>query len=260
MTADARLRRPMLATALQPAGRETPNRGSRSAAGGRNRPGRRRSAPGRAHGLSAATGVSQCTPRQQQVPTPIPSARRPPRREPRLRRRGRACSTSTSRSRRGRSSASSGRPAPARRRRSASSPARSSRPRARSGSWARTRGGSGGHARADRLHAPAVHPVPGPDRGRERRLRGQPVRDAHAAPPAAGPGGPRARPAVGCARPAGRPAVRRHAAPARARLRPGPRAEPAPPRRADCGHRPDPAHAPSGTSSAASRPTAGRSS
>ena len=53
--------------------------------------------------------------------------------------------------------------------------------------------------------------------------------------------GPRARRAVGCPRPPGRPPLRRHAAPARARLRAGPRPGPAVPRRADRGHRPDPA-------------------
>ena len=115
-------------------------------------------------------------------------------------------------------------------------------------------------ARADRLHAPAVHPVSRPHGGRERRLRGQPVRDAHEAPAAARPRGPRARPAVGGARPPRGSALGRHAAPPRARLRARPRAEPAPPRRADRGHRPDPAHRRSGTSSGGSRRRVGRSS
>ena len=54
-------------------------------------------------------------------------------------------------------------------------------------------------ARADRLHAPAVHALPGPDRARERRLRGVAVRDPVADPPSADARGPRA------GRPVGRP-------------------------------------------------------
>ena len=63
-----------------------------------------------------------------------------------------------------------------------------------------------------------------------------------------------ARRPVGRPRPPGRPPVGRHAAPPRARLRPRPRPVPAVPRRADRGHRPDPArHGLGGAASPARR-------
>ena len=55
-------------------------------------------------------------------------------------------------------------------------------------------------ARAHRLHAPAVRPLPGPHRHRERLVRREPVRDALAPPAAARARGPPARRPLGCAR------------------------------------------------------------
>ena len=60
-------------------------------------------------------------------------------------------------------------------------------------------------ARADRLHAPVVHAVPGSDGPRERRLRRLAVRDVVSVAPATDPPGPRA------ARPVGRPRPSRRA-------------------------------------------------
>ena len=92
--------------------------------------------------------------------------------------------------------------------------------------------------RAARLHAPVVHALPGPDGPRERRLRGVAVRDDVPAPAAPDPRGPPAARPVGRPEPASRATVRRHAAPARARVRARPRSRPAVPRRADGRDRP----------------------
>ncbi len=64
--------------------------------------------------------------------------------------------------------------------------------------------------RADRLHAPVVHPLPGPDGPRERRLRRIAVRDAVPLAPTADARGPRAARPVGPSEvgaPAGCPAA-----------------------------------------------------
>ena len=154
--------------------------------------------------------------------------------------RGSASSPSTSSSPAGRSSASSARRAPARPRRSGSSPGPGSHGR---------RGPRAGRGpdpvpardpRAHRVHAPAVRAVPGPHGGRERRLRREPVRDARRRRRR------RVREVlelVGLwdARAGVPAALGRHAAAPRARMRPRPRAGPAAPRRANGGHRPDPA-------------------
>ena len=143
----------------------------------RPRPTRRRM-PGRPSSSTAPRSVSATTPRST----------------------GSRC-----RFRAGRSSASSARPAPARRRRSGCSPARS---RPTDGRGPRPRRGPAPlpptDPRADRLHAPAVHPLPGPDGARERRLRRVPVRDAVADPSPPDPRGPPARRPVGRPRPARR--------------------------------------------------------
>ena len=77
--------------------------------------------------------------------------------------------------------------------------------------------------RAARLHAPVVHALSGPDGPRERRLRRVAVRDDVPAAAAPDPRGPPAARPVGRPKPASRAAVRRDAAPARARVRAGPR-------------------------------------
>ena len=105
---------------------------------------------------------------------------------------------------------------------------------ARSASSAASPAGSAARDRERIGYMPQlVHAVRGPDGRRERRLRREPVRDALAPAPAPGPRGPEGRRPVGRPRPPGRPAVGRHAAPARARLRPRPRAGADHPRRAD---------------------------